>query len=533
MSRLLAVFDLDGTLFQTQTVDIAAITQALAKCGCPPLAPQEITGLFGLPFAEICAQVLPGGQPGLIEQFTQNVIRHELEEIPRAGCLYPGVLESLQALQALEIDMCICTNGSEQYVQAIADKFGLHSLFAEISYNSSPLSKSERVAALKQKYNPDTLVMVGDRSSDIAAARDNGGVAVGVSYGFGGEEMSAADYIADVFPEVETILRKLAAPLSMERVEPNGFFTLRQAAEGVWAAIVIPGSGALGNAAIIDLGDSAAVVDTFSLPEAARLLREAAELLTGNPVKYVINTHYHGDHHYGNQEFTDSLILSTEGTRNILTREQAPVPGVWQKGLQLQISAFRQVKAAAGDPLVRAALADEISDKSALLAAVPRIRRVTAALTFTDELRLHGASRSLRVFSYGGGHTESDAMVYIEDVKVLVTGDLVLNRTHPAMQTGCPEAWLGILTRISSEIDFERLIPGHGEIGGRHHLREMSGYLTGILQYAKKAAATQDSVEAWLAKGVPAPYDTWKMSHIFEWNFRWLFERFGNHTKEE
>ncbi|WP_151734607.1 HAD hydrolase-like protein [Paenibacillus tengchongensis] len=509
MSRLLAVFDLDGTLFQTQTVDIAAITKALADNGCPPRKPQEIAGLFGLPFADICRHVLPADRPPeLTEQFTRDVIRYELEEIPRKGHLYPGVIESLQEMQALGIDLCICTNGSEQYVQAIADKFGFHSLFTEVSWAGDGMrSKSERVGALKQKYDPDTLIVVGDRSSDIAAARDNGGIAIGVSYGFGGEEVFAADYIAGSFPEVAAILRKLVTSLSMESVIPNRFFTLRQAAEGVWAAIVVPGSGALGNAAIIDLGDSAAVVDTFSLPEAARHLRAAAELLTGRKVKYVINTHYHGDHHYGNQEFADSLIVTTEETRQLLLRERPHTPELWRSGLQKQIAVFERMKETTDDPRVCSALADEIADKQELLAAVPNIRRKTASLTFTDELRIHGAARSLKVFTFGGGHTASDAMVYIEDVKVLVCGDLILNRAHPAMQTGYPEAWLGILARIGAEVDFERLIPGHGELGGRHNLLEIISYLKDILQYAKRAAQSGKDAEAWLSHGVPAPYD--------------------------
>lgn len=59
-------------------------------------------------------------------------------------------------------------------------------------------------------------------------------------------------------------------------------FRVEEVAQGVWAAIVIPGLGAVGNASIIDLGDSTVVVDTFNLPAAARLLREKAEKLTGS-----------------------------------------------------------------------------------------------------------------------------------------------------------------------------------------------------------------------------------------------------------
>lgn len=311
-------------------------------------------------------------------------------------------------------------------------------------------------------------------------------------------------------------------PESLAGISDNPYFTLQLVAEGIWAAIAIPGSGALGNSAIIDIGDAAVVVDTHGLPQAAEILRSAAELLTNQPVKYIVNTHYHGDHHYGNQVFEDCLIISTGLTRKIL-EQNVPELDSWQAGLQAQIDFLTTGILVAGDPLLSAALADEIADKAALLAAAPQIRRVPATLTFTQEMVIHDSARSITLLTYGGGHTESDAMVYVADARVLIAGDLVLSKAHPAMQSGSPERWLEILQRIGREIDFTKLIPGHGEVAGRNSLSEMQSYLTDIQAYAQKAAMSGESADTWLARGVPAPYNSWKMSHVFEWNFRWLF----------
>src|SRR5690242_20443520 len=90
------------------------------------------------------------------------------------------------------------------------------------------------------------------------------------------------------------------------------YFRLEHVAEGVYAAITVPGTGAWGNAGIVDLGDATLVVDTFLTPAAARDLRSAAEALTGHRVAYVVNTHYHMDHIHGNQVFTDALVIVTE-----------------------------------------------------------------------------------------------------------------------------------------------------------------------------------------------------------------------------
>src|SRR4051812_36311615 len=93
-------------------------------------------------------------------------------------------------------------------------------------------------------------------------------------------------------------------------------FTLQAVAEGVWAAIArLDGGAAVGNTAIVDLGDRTLVFDTCWTPTAARDLRAAAETLTGRSVTYTINSHRHGDHVLGNQVFADTVLVATERTR--------------------------------------------------------------------------------------------------------------------------------------------------------------------------------------------------------------------------
>ncbi|MNC57790.1 hypothetical protein D3C75_1074720 [compost metagenome] len=60
----------------------------------------------------------------------------------------------------------------------------------------------------------------------------------------------------------------------------------------------------------------------------------------------------------------------------------------------------------------------------------------------------------------------------------------------------------------------------------------MKNYLMDIQAYAHKAAESGLSLDHWLAQGIPAPYDTWGSSHVFEWNFRWLFDQYSAELKE-
>lgn len=310
------------------------------------------------------------------------------------------------------------------------------------------------------------------------------------------------------------------------------FFVIHQAGEGVWAAIVVPGSGALGNAAILDLGGQTVVVDTFMLPQAGEALRETAEALTGRAADIVVNTHFHGDHHYGNQAFAGSTIVSTRLTKELLEGFGVPVVETWQSALRNQIAGFTETKTRQTDDRVRAALETEIADKEQLLLAVPGITRITAQLTFTDEFTLHGSARTARIMTFGAGHTGSDAFVYVPEEKVLVAGDLVLGNHHPAMLNGDTASWLRILERLEQELAVDCIIPGHGPVSGADCIEDMKSYLQDIPAYAQKAAASGLSPDEWLAQGIPAPYDNWGSSHVFEWNFRWLFDQYSAELKE-
>jgi glyoxylase-like metal-dependent hydrolase (beta-lactamase superfamily II) len=80
-------------------------------------------------------------------------------------------------------------------------------------------------------------------------------------------------------------------------------FTIEKLDDGVWAAIAKNGGYAICNAGIVDLGDATLIFDPFMTPEAAEDLKKTALELTGHPVKYVANSHYHNDHVGGNQVF--------------------------------------------------------------------------------------------------------------------------------------------------------------------------------------------------------------------------------------
>ncbi|MBS4538967.1 HAD family hydrolase [Clostridium sp. D2Q-11] len=205
----LIIFDLDGTLFRTETVDIVAINRALEENGYKNRYKSEILKLIGVTLDEACISLINTKDKDVIEKLKKDIIRFEKEEVEKYGELYEGVLEGLIRLKNLGFTLCICSNGNEEYIKQISKKFNLPEIFEEISYSDSKFTKSQRVRRIKDKYRADKFIMVGDRTSDIEAARENDGISIGVTYGFGKDEPHQADYIAKDFNEIESTIEEI------------------------------------------------------------------------------------------------------------------------------------------------------------------------------------------------------------------------------------------------------------------------------------------------------------------------------------
>ena len=212
-------------------------------------------------------------------------------------------------------------------------------------------------------------------------------------------------------------------------------FRLEQVADDAWAAIAVPGSGAIGNAGFVRVGDFCVVFDTFASVAAADELRVSAEVVA--PVAYAINSHWHADHVSGNTSFDDVAIVATERTRELM-EERAP-----------------------GKPDV-----------------------VFPTDVFEERLEREGAV----VETLGGGHTESDAFLWFEDT--VFTGDLVVVESHPWVGHGDVEHWLEILDAFEARRP-RVIVPGHGPVGSVEDIPPLRRYLEGLLE------GTATAVDGW------------------------------------
>jgi cyclase len=248
---------------------------------------------------------------------------------------------------------------------------------------------------------------------------------------------------------------------------------LADAENGVHAAIAKPDRGAIGNAAVVDLGEETLVIDTHVSPAAARELRAAAEELGGRPVSWVVNTHWHGDHVLGNSEFANVTIVSTTRTRELIATVGAERLKAQNESLEHELQA----------ELERLRAAADVEGVALLEEQAPELRTVTHRLpdeTFEEDW----ARSDAQALTFGGGHTESDAFVLVR--RVLVAGDLVVVGMQPWAGHGDPGAWAAILDRLL-ELDWETCVPGHGPVSGREVIAPLRDYLV-VLDEAFPAA---------------------------------------------
>jgi glyoxylase-like metal-dependent hydrolase (beta-lactamase superfamily II) len=300
-------------------------------------------------------------------------------------------------------------------------------------------------------------------------------------------------------------------------------FNLEEIASGVFAAIHKPGGGAIANAGIVDLGDQTLVFDTFISHIAALDLRLAAKQFTGKPVTHVINSHFHNDHIRGNQVFPGAKIIATNQTVDLIKtdgeRELA-----WDKNAEKRYEELRlqREEAKNGDPDPN--LDFFINYYRVISESLPGLRMRMPDTTFDQQLAFEGSARKVELHCYGGGHTGSDAILYLPEDHIAFVADLLFVRCHPFLADGDPQEWLDHIDKIK-KLDIEIVVPGHGAVGVLSDLDLIQQYIRSSVQMIDTAFADGDSLEAVEKKEVPPQYRDWEFESFFYSNLRFLYSQ--------
>ncbi len=270
-------------------------------------------------------------------------------------------------------------------------------------------------------------------------------------------------------------------------------FQLKPVTEGVYIAIAASQYYVNCNAAVIVLDDGVLVVDAHSKPTAAQALIDQIRELTDKPVKYLVITHPHWDHYWGNQAYLSAWPSGVEIISSQLTRASIEQRGALQiKDYLLQTSTeaarLKLELEAAADPAARRALIESLRQCEEYLAELGQIQIVLPTVTFDRSLVIHRPRRTVEILWLGRGHTEGDVVVYLPHDRVLVTGDLV-HGWLPWVGDAYLHDWIRLLEAIE-KLDFEYVIGGHGDvIHGKRLFDVWKRYMQDLLDLTAEASA--------------------------------------------
>ncbi|WP_432922280.1 MBL fold metallo-hydrolase [Microbispora sp. CA-135349] len=187
--------------------------------------------------------------------------------------------------------------------------------------------------------------------------------------------------------------------------------------------------------------DAALVVDAGITPEVSDRIQGLAAELTDRPLRYLVNTTYHGDHTFGNMAFPAATVI---------------VSSRHNKENMADLAYEKRVRSG------------NMYGDEALFDAVTRWR--TPDLVFDAFAEIDLGGRSVQLWHFGPGNGPGDTVVYVPDARVAWTGNLLCHAgiAHMLLQGG-PEPYAGTLRRMKEALpDLVTIVPGHGPSGDGH-----------------------------------------------------------------
>jgi cyclase len=254
-----------------------------------------------------------------------------------------------------------------------------------------------------------------------------------------------------------------AAPVAnAQRNFSDVVITPLKLADGLWML-----TGAGGNLLVCAGPDGTLLVDAQYGPLAAKIRAVADSLGGGRPLRFVLNTHYHGDHVSG-----DSAMAAAGATivahANVRRR--------------MSVDRFNETFGS--------------TTKAAPASARP-------VLTFSDSLTFHLNGHEVRVFHLPPGHTDGDAVVWIPAANVLHTGDLLFNGTYPVIDVSVGGSIGGMIRSLDLLLPIvgpaTKVVPGHGPLADRAALLRFRGMLMAVRDRVAKLVKDGATLEQVMA----------------------------------
>ena len=233
-------------------------------------------------------------------------------------------------------------------------------------------------------------------------------------------------------------------------------------------------TGAGGNIGVSAGEDGVLIIDDQFAPLAEKIAAQLGELGSDKP-KYVINTHYHGDHTGSNAFFHShkgATILAHENVRVRLANDEKVKPE-----------------------------------------ALPTI-------TYEDGIKIYFNGETLHVMHLAVGHTDGDSVVWFEQPNVMHTGDLFFNGRFPYIDQGAGgnvEGYMDSVKQLLAKIDDETvIIPGHGDISNKQEYSAFLAMISETFNYVKALKQDGKTLDEVKAMGLDEKWADWSWNFITE-----------------
>ncbi|MFC1927246.1 MBL fold metallo-hydrolase [Chloroflexota bacterium] len=268
---------------------------------------------------------------------------------------------------------------------------------------------------------------------------------------------------------------------------------VKQLVSNIYAYVQSKATWYWSNAGFIVGKDHVVVVDSLATVGLTQRFRDEIKKITDKPIRYLINTHHHGDHTYGNHVFAGAIIISHDYCRREV------------KGERMM------------DPNLLNTIFPEFDFRG--IAATP------ANITFDRQLTLHVDGREVRLLHFGPGHTTDDVIVYLPEEGIIFAGDFIFLYSTPLGMEGSFAGWLKNLDAMA-KLNARVYVPGHGPVCGAEGLNLCRDYLVFVQSEAKKRFDKGMSVDE-AAKDIDlGPFKQWPNHERILLNLERLWREF-------